>query len=369
MFRTGLTLTPVIRRLTALLLVGLISLAGVAQVGARQDDGPPRYKLVPLGTIKNYDSTVALAVNAKGVVVGQAMAPDLFTGRAVIYRGGKLRALIKGEDNFSSEARDINASGQIIVMTTDADGLHTLVWESDEGTTISSPDGDVNLYSINDAGVAVGDVSHADVAVATQPIVWEDGEIVALAVLSDGVNGSALNLNAGGLVVGYSEVAKVESGEAPVRHAVAWEDSEVTDLGTLGGLYSIASGVNAAGQIVGSSSTAEDQPERGIGTHAALWDDGEVIDLGTLGNADVSSASAINTRGDIVGRAGVSDDDVPNHAVLWRDGQIYDLNDLVEGGTDVILENAYDINDNGLIVTYGDLNGFQQAFLLEPMET
>jgi hypothetical protein len=52
------------RRLTALLLVALLTLSTASQAGARQDDAAPRYKLTPLGTIKDYGTTMAAAVNA-----------------------------------------------------------------------------------------------------------------------------------------------------------------------------------------------------------------------------------------------------------------------------------------------------------------
>jgi probable HAF family extracellular repeat protein len=358
----------VVRWMFVVLLVGLLSLAGVSQAGARQDDAAPRYTLTDLGTIKNFAATVGMALNEKGIVVGQAYDPDTFQSRAVIYRSSKLRALIKGEDQFASHAQDVNAGGQII----GADSEGAKLWESDEATEIRVPDRDTYVTAINDAGVVVGYSSDLD-SETKHPFTWIDGEITELELLPDSVRGEALNINADGLVVGDSIIrtADVPEGRLPPRHAVLWEDGSPIDLGTLGGDYSLAVGINTSGQIVGASTTDPDQPELGVpGTHAVLWEDGEPTDLGTLADGEVSVASAINAGGDIVGRSSVAADSTggENRAVLWHNGEIHDLNDLIDGGGDVVLENAYDINDSGLIIALGRVDGIEHSYLLEPIE-
>src|SRR5687768_6931550 len=73
---------------------------------------------------------------------------------------------------------------------------------------------------------------------------------------------------------------------------------EATDLGTLGGDNSHASGINDTGQVVGYSET----DSRGRRVHAFITgpDGAGMTDLGTLGG-DYSWAYGINDAGQVVG--------------------------------------------------------------------
>src|ERR1039458_9086707 len=67
----------------------------------------------------------------------------------------------------------------------------------------------------------------------------------------------------------------------------------ITDLGTLGGTQSWASGINASGQVVGSAQIAGDAT-----WHAFLYSGGIMTDLGTLGG--YTAAIGINASGQVV---------------------------------------------------------------------
>ena len=70
--------------------------------------------------------------------------------------------------------------------------------------------------------------------------------------------------------------------------------------------------INArGGDVIGQSQTAGN-----TASHAFLWENGSITDLGTLGGRD-SFASGINERGDVVGQSQTAGN-AANHAVLWE---------------------------------------------------
>ena len=130
-----------------------------------------------------------------------------------------------------------------------------------------------------------------------------------------GTESFAYAINGGGQVVGYSTT---DSGEThaflwqPDRRQ-GWRKGEMIDLGTLGGIYSVANGINGLGKVVGQSTITSSS------WHAFLWQPtgkhGDLIDLGTLDGFVMSYANAINGSGQIVGGSEASSGET--HAVLW----------------------------------------------------
>jgi len=88
-----------------------------------------------------------------------------------------------------------------------------------------------------------------------------------------------------------------------------------------------------------------------------------MIDLGTLGG-DGSHALEINERGEVIGYSRTAQN--RQHACLWRNGGVIDLNSLVPPDAGWELSIARGINDQGLIVGDGFLNGQRHMFLLTP---
>lgn len=89
------------------------------------------------------------------------------------------------------------------------------------------------------------------------------------------------------------------------------ETYTLVDLGTLGGISSVARGINNLGQVVGESRTASGEQR------AFLWDPRQgLIDLGTLRFG--SHAYGINDHGQVVGYSTLSA--IPNiqHAFIWN---------------------------------------------------
>lgn len=154
-----------------------------------------------------------------------------------------------------------------------------------------------------------------------------------------GTGSSASGINSAGQVVGQSATI----GNVAI-HATLWTSGLGTDLGTLGGTNSFTAGINDSGQVAGYSSTAGN-----AATHATLWNGGNATDLGTLGGTN-SFATGINNAGQVVGES-VVDGNVTSHAVLWNGTTVTNLGTL--GGLDYVpfvTSSAAAINNAGQIV-------------------
>ena len=129
----------------------------------------------------------------------------------------------------------------------------------------------------------------------------------------------------------------------PFAAANAVPQYSVSDLGSLGGTYSLGLGVNNSGLASGFSHLPDNVTEYAIvGQSLTLPQD-----LGTLGGS-YSQASGINNLGQVVGSASLPGD-VLYHAFLWQGGAapplapLKDLNALVNPG----YSRAFSINVKG----------------------
>ncbi len=121
-----------------------------------------------------------------------------------------------------------------------------------------------------------------------------------------------------------------------------------TNLGTLGGDESLASGINLSGRVVGRSRIDSTV------THAYLWTPGgtdgvpgnpPMKDLGLLPGGTNSEATGINSFGQITG---YSDNGTSDHAVLYSSGTMADIGVLL--GNNLPYSYGLAINDAGHIV-------------------
>lgn len=302
----------------------------------------------------NNHPTTLHNINAIGQVVG-----TYYYGNNTVQRHGfvisdNVQTDIGTLGGATSHAYDINNSGAITGQSTTTSATTPtsgFIYSNGTFQTIPTLGGTQALgRAINDAGQVAG--SSTNSSGRYNAFIYSDGEITNLGTLG-GDNTIhttyAYDINNRGQVVGQSIAADGKS------YAYVWENGQITSLGALpGGAERTPAGVsearaiNDAGQIAGRSLHADNSSY-----HAFFYENSVITDIGTLGG-NGSSSYGINNHGWVVG---VSDIDVTTnatHAFLYStETGILDLNDFLpeNSGWELLLAQA--ISDNGDIVGYG----------------
>src|SRR5438094_286512 len=166
-----------------------------------------------------------------------------------------------------------------------------------------------------------------------------------------GMNSLAEAVNDRGQVVGWSDTPAdtgVVVACCSVSRAFSWTQAGgVLDLGTLGGSSSTALAVNASGQVVGYADAVGN-----AASHAFSWTlTGGMIDLSpNPHDGRFSAALAVNTNGQAVGYTYAAGDG-SDYAFSWTPaGGMIDLGTL--GGTNSL---AFAVNDRGEVVGYSEM--------------
>ncbi|HWX20709.1 MAG TPA: hypothetical protein VN578_12490 [Candidatus Binatia bacterium] len=120
-------------------------------------------------------------------------------------------------------------------------------------------------------------------------------------------------------ILSFTRTVLLVTGIIPVvaNSGLAVETYLVTELGSLGGGTSTASGINNNNQVTGTSTTGAG------GFDAFLLSNGIVHDLGNSGGD--STGAALNSLGDVVGSTTSSVTTTTNHPFLFRNGVLSDL--------------------------------------------
>jgi probable HAF family extracellular repeat protein len=330
----------------------------------------PAYALVDLGGLPGQSQSFGHGINDSGWIAGaaQSQAAD---ARGFIYRG------------LTSDGRLLDVG--------DLGGPSSVLW------------------AINNANIAVGYSSRSSVG-RPEAVLWSNGFLTGLGVLTGGTVSEARAINNPGTVVGWSEI----TGQR--RQAVRWTTTGLQTLTTLGSLGSEASGINDFGIIVGyirggdnreGATYWNEQNQQfsvdrvgGFQSRAiAINNSGQIVgyvesatgvkvaflyeiartnavQLGTLLGQAGSLPRHINDFGQVVGQSGNAPDS--QRAFLYSARRLHDLNELIHDfrkpdGSDFVfsdsnwvLKDAISINRDGYITGAGTFNGNSRAFLAVP---
>ena len=341
------------------------------------------YTITDLGTLGGANSS-ALDVNNDRQVIGNSnlasLEPDATgsTLRAYAWSEGtgmtNLGALPGATTNRFARGYSINDAG-VIVGEFNNDNSRAFVYDPVIGTMagLTRLAGDTDngvAHGINNAGVIVGISSNGTASRATK---WtKTGGVYVPADLgsADGLSTTTARAWA---VNEAGDAAGVSRNGLGVSQATLWTGGSAVSLTSLGGgsLYSQAFGLNASSVVVGASVVGKVSPGSSTDLYRAFqWDAGDgIVELPTLATQPTwihSEAKDVNNSGVVVGNVAqlYGSPSFGGAAVAWIDGAIVNLNSLLPVGSGWNLLSAEGINDAGDIVGYGTIGGQSHAFLL-----
>ena len=232
--------------------------------------------------------------------------------------------------------------------------------------------------SINDLGWIAGQSNLTD-DVASEAVLWRGNQRKSLGTLG-GKNSAALwpVKNVIGIVSGIAQTGEDDPNDEiwscgyffPGDDAVGnrclgfrWQNGRMTALKPFaGGTHSFATGTNNLGQTVGWAENGVRDPEcvspQVLQFRAALWGTGrdQPRELPPLTGDTVSSATAINDRGQVVGISGACSNAVgglsAKRNVLWQNGVPENIGDF--GG--IAWNTPMMINQRGDVVGFANIS-------------
>ena len=329
-----------------------------------------QYSVVDLGTLKDLPGRTdsgPTSLNRNGAVAGANVTNGTY--RAMIYNGvWRDLGTLGGNESLAGGINDSNwvvGCSQITTGGTNAFAWSMAISNGVPGNpqmldlgTLGGPVSEA--FAINDSAQITG---YSDVAARPSPqqhaFLYSAGSMRDIgASLTRLPNSFGYTINAAGQVAG---VAYDVAYTAP--HAIFFDGTSVTELGTFGGMGATPLALNDRGVIAGYLTTTN------LLDRAFVYQAGNLTDLGTLGG-DYSYARGINNSNLVVGGSFVDSSNVVYHAFVWQGGLMQDLNNLLDAtGTGWILIEARGVNDQGQITGVGQLGGVSHGFLLSPLVT
>jgi probable HAF family extracellular repeat protein len=316
----------------------------------------PPYIVKDLGTHAGFDTKLEPGS------VGCSIAGGKITGYAVTslpqrnfhaFRsdGSSLTDLIPLAADEHTIGFGINANGDVVGVSYKLGELasHGMLWGAGGRVTTL---GSLEPHDINSAGTIVGSTPVSGLLGASHATRRIGNVSTDLGTLG-GVSSMAMAVNESNWVVGESLLANNKT-----TRAFLVANGTMLDLGSNGGTHSRALDINGL-SVVGIAETAANTPRATLWTLTASGTLSTKTNLGTLPGAINSAAYGVNSAGSIVGNSG-------DAAFLWSAGTMSNLNALIAAGNGWHLTKATGIDNEGRIVGVGKHFGLQRAFELLP---
>lgn len=295
------------------------------------------YRLEPIDLPPGTTRGEAWSVNSAGTVAGRAWSPALggYVGFVRVFDSPAQVTELMGPDEQHG-LFSVNDAGLAVGTRAGSIGDRAVVFEAGELRDITPPGLQVlaaqapaRAWSVNNAGVIAGAMTTACGAgrfglVGGQ---WSPGGVEASLVLAGGgrtalgcAAAELLSINPQGIAAGYSTV-NVGTLLSPVFEPrpflVNFAGASITPLMTFTSPTErgIARSVSASGDACGTAQDLSDQGRE----YPVAWVDGTIVRLASLSGGYEAGSTALGIGGtlgqDVVGRSG---DEATGRAVLWR---------------------------------------------------
>jgi probable HAF family extracellular repeat protein len=336
------------------------ALCAAITVSSAAGAAPPSYRIEALAKANGVRPEVAQAINRRGDITGYgSMGPS---DRVVfVVHNGKLQAL-EGPQAGYAFGNAINADGAVAGTMS----FQAYTWTGDGSPLALDPLVPCDHAGWSSSGQGINDAGDvvllAECVVGGKPTVrsfrYSAGVMQDLGNLGSDYN-EARGINNLGQVTGISVTAPDGNGDSHAR-AYILDGAGMHDLGTLGGSSSSGYALNDLGHAVGTSTDAA-----GV-SHAFLYSAGTMQALPACEKGETWPTPAAINRHDVI--VGTHIHQRHGQGILFRRGRCFPLLSVLDAsgaGWDGL--NPQGINDNGVIVGWGLLDGKVRAFIATPV--
>ena len=316
----------------------------------------PPYIVKDLGTHAGFDTklepgSVGTSI-AAGHVVGYAVTSlEHRNFHGFRWHGAGLADMPVLSGDEHSIAFGVNAAGDAVGVSYKLGELasHGVLWGAGGRVTTL---GNLEPHDINSAGAIAGSMP-VNGGLGTSRATRRVGNVNTDLGTLGGMSSMAFAISESNWVVGQSLLANNKTTRAFLVASGA-----MIDLGTHGGTHSRALDISGL-SVVGIADMTGNLPRATLWTLTAAGTLSTKTNLGTLPGAINSAAHGVNAAGTIVGNSG-------DAAFVWASGTMSDLNTKIDPTSGWHLTRATGIDDAGRIVGVGKHLGLQRAFVLTP---
>ena len=314
--------------------------------------------IIDLGTFGG-DRSFAIGINDNDQIVGLAAIPGNQL-HSFLYANGQMTDLYPlNSQDLLTLSLSINNVGQIASGVIATDGIYyPAVYDSRTNViTVLGSLGGVTTYgfngvatSINNSGQATG-YSYVN-SLHRHAFIFENGAMRDISPAA--VDAAAFDINNSGQVVGETD------------RAFLYSNGVLADISPFNSPQSYALAINSYGLVVGQYLNVNKGASR-----AFIYKLGRFQDIGSDNSSD-TIAYDINDRGQVVGATYVLPNwsckvcnDYGESAFIYQNATMTELDNLLPPGSGWHLMYAFGINNKGIIVGVGLINGQLHAFMLK----